>query len=151
MNLLAPRAALPLAFDWLFLGPELSWSVAGFCAHHIHFTPVTQGLLQRSRASCLALRPCCLLHRSCGQCRPPAGSRSPLAFTTSNRPTGMNGQPLDVSALSGCRVARANRASTHIFSSAMNNDVPALLANRRTLLVPPLWDLLCRINVRVLS
>lgn len=79
-SLHAPAAALPLAFDWLFLGPELScWLV--FVLITFIFAPVTQGWLQISRASCPVLRLGCLLQLSCGQCRPLLGygTHSPLA------------------------------------------------------------------------
>lgn len=34
--MLAPDITLPQAFDWPFLGPELSWMEDGFCAQRIH-------------------------------------------------------------------------------------------------------------------
>lgn len=36
-SLTTPDIAPPLAFNWLSLGPELSWLVAGFCAHYIWY------------------------------------------------------------------------------------------------------------------
>ena len=88
-GVLGPDIALPSVFDWLFLGPELSWSVACFVLIIFIIAPVTQGWLQRSRARCLVLRLCCLVHPSCGQRRPPLGRRESLAtfhiwVTTSN-------------------------------------------------------------------
>jgi len=58
LNLLAPRAALPLAFDWLFLGPELSWvflcSSHSFRARDARFAPMKAWQLSCITAMLLA-------------------------------------------------------------------------------------------------